>query len=207
MRKDLMQSYNLSSDKVLHIRNIIDDNFLDHKATEYIPKEYKKHNFNIVAAGALYSVKGFDILIKSFAKLSVVNSAANLYIIGKERYEKGYREILESLISELNLMGKVHLLGHKNNPYPYIKNANLLVMSSRKEGFPNVVLEALHFCTPVIATDCVDWDGIIVNGINGYVVPREDIHALSDGLIKAINNEFKTSEIELSNFDYNVLFK
>lgn len=204
MRRDLMEAYGLQPDKVLHIRNIIHASFLDEKAGAFVPEEYNPHNYNIIAAGALYSVKGFDILIKAFASLDF---HSHLFIIGRARYENDYENQLKDIIHRLGLDNRVHLLGHKNNPYPYIKNANLLVMSSRKEGFPNVVLEALHLGTPVIATDCVDWTGVIEEGINGFVVPKSNIEAISKALIQAKTYSLDTKKIKIGNYDYNQLFK
>lgn len=206
MKHDLINAFNLSSDKVRHIRNIVDTNLLDIKSNEFVPKEYVDTNFNIIAAGALYSVKGFDLLIKAFSKIDYTQHNVHLYIIGKERYEIGYEKYLTNLIRNLNLASHVHLLGHKFNPFPYIKNANLLVMSSRKEGFPNVVLEALYLKTPVIATDCVDWADIVINGINGYVVRKDNLDSLVKALQQSISTYFDLSECQLNNYDYNQLF-
>lgn len=207
MRQDLISSYSLSNEKVQHIRNIIDTELLDSRSVEYFPTEYTDENFNIIAAGALYSVKGFDLLIKAFSSIDYKNRNARLYIIGKERYEQGYEEYLKSLIAECGLSDYVFLLGHKTNPYPYIKNADLLVMSSRKEGFPNVVLEALYLGTPVLASDCVDWTNIVTNGVNGYVTKKDNVNTIKDYLEKCFSANFDMNACRLENYDYNQLFK
>lgn len=207
MRQDLIKSYKLPPSKVRHIRNIVDTKLLETKSCDFSPVEYSNSDFNIIAAGALYSVKGFDILIKAFEKSDYRRHNARLYIIGKERYEYGYENYLRGLIRELRLDDYVFLLGHKTNPYPYIKNADLLVMSSRKEGFPNVVLEALTLGTPVVATNCVDWSHVIECGRNGYVIPRNDVGALADAIGNAMELPLDIDIVKISNYDYNQLFK
>lgn len=98
-------------------------------------------------------------------------------------------------------------MGHKPNPYPYIKASDLFIMSSRTEGFPNVVLEALTLGIPVVASNCVDFKGIIYEGINGYVVEKNNIESLRIGLKKALTTSFDMSAICINNFNYNTLFQ
>lgn len=96
----------------------------------------------------------------------------------------------QSLIDKNGLHENVILMGHKPNPYPYIKASDLFIMSSRTEGFPNVVLEALTLGIPVVASNCVDFKGIIYEGINGYVVEKNNIESLRIGLKKSVDNLF-----------------
>lgn len=205
MRKDLIQSYGIKPEKVKTIRNIVDKAFVLTKSQEYNPSELKATDYNIVSAGALYSVKGFDMLIDALAPIMKWNSAVKLFILGEERYEAGYRLFLETKIKEHGLSGQIHLLGQKENPYPYFKSADLFVMSSRKEGFPNVVLEALSLGVPVVATDCVDFTGTIKPGVNGFVVERS-VESIKKGIESAMDCKFNPRRAILNNYDYNQLF-
>ncbi len=206
MRNDLINSYKLKGDKVKTIRNIVDAGFLYNKASEQSDVNYQSDSFNIIAAGALYSVKGFDLLITAFAEIANKRMNATLTIIGAERYEDGYSKKLQLLIEQYTLCDRIKLAGHKSNPYPYIKNADLLVMSSRKEGYPNVVLEALTLGTPVIATNVVDWSGVIKNGCNGYIVEKGSVKGLASAIDKAIEKPLNAKSVVIENFDYNSLF-
>ena len=74
------------------------------------------------------------------------------------------------------------------------------------EGFPNVVLEALTLDVPVVATNCVDFNTIICEGINGYVVEKNSIESLQSGIKRALTTSFDMSAICINNFNYNTLF-
>ena len=135
----------------------------------------KKHTSSdyLVAVGRLMPVKNFDLLIRAFASTHL-RDTKDLLILG----EGPERVRLESLIAELKL-SRVFLVGNVNNPFPYLKNARYMVLSSKMETFANVIVESLACGTPVIATDC-DFGPreIIRNGQDGLLVPNDDQDAL-----------------------------
>lgn len=205
-KTDIAEHYNVPLPKIQVIRNIVDKSMLVSKGNEYYPVEFASEHYNIVAAGALYSVKGFDLLIDAVKLVVDKNNKVRLYILGEERYEIGYKNNLLKQITENGLQDNVFLAGHKSNPYPYYKNSDLFVMSSRTEGFPNVVLEALYYGTPVVAANCVDFSGVITDGINGYVVQKESHTAIAEGINRAIGTLEKSNDFTIQNFNYERLF-
>src|SRR5690606_32764671 len=118
----------------------------------------------IVSAGRLIPEKGFDILLQSFSKILEKNPEMNLMILGEgnERHE------LERSISALKLNNKVILKGHVNNVYPYFKQAKICVVSSIREGFPNVLLQMMSQNERVISTDCAGG----INKLKGVLVVK-----------------------------------
>lgn len=102
----------------------------------------------IVAAGRLIALKGFDVLIKALARIN--DKSLNLVILG----EGIERSNLEFMIEEYQLKKRVFLLGHVPNVYPYFKDAVACVVSSRVEGFPNVLLQMMSQNDKVVSTTC-----------------------------------------------------
>ncbi|NIG55225.1 glycosyltransferase [Chitinophaga sp. Cy-1792] len=203
MKDEAEQFYGIPATKVRHIPNLVNSKQIETMGKELI-NVFDKSRFNIVAAGSLYSAKGFDVLIKAMPRVIRVIPNARLHILGRESVEPGYGERLRALAGSLSLYDEVLFHGFKSNPYPYFKEADLFVLSSRKEGFPNVVLEALLLGTPVVATSCVDFKGIIETGTNGFTVPVEDENSLATAIVKARNLE--APKLAVRNFDYSSFF-
>ena len=136
-----------------------------------------------LAAGRLTEAKGFEILIKAFAKIRKQRHV-RLMILGEgaERYK------LQSLIDELELNEDVLLAGFKSNPVAYMNRASVFVLSSRWEGFGNVLVEAMACGTPVISTDCPSGPAeILENGKWGRLVPVGDVDALAEAMAATLD--------------------
>ena len=128
----------------------------------------------VLAMGRLDRQKGFDILIKSFAKTNL-RKRVKLVILGEGEERKN----LEKLIVKFDLKSQVLLFGKVDNPFIYMKYAKFFILSSRYEGFANVLLEALACKIPIIAADCKTGPSeIIESEENGLLVPVEDEEAL-----------------------------
>jgi len=132
----------------------------------------------LLAVGRLSRQKGFDLLLPAFAQLLATAPDAHLTIAGTGSDESALR----ALSRTLGIADRVTFRGFVENPYPLMRAADLYVLSSRYEGFPNVALEALACGTPVIATACPGVAGLILPGINGWLAPVEDIAGLRAAL-------------------------
>ncbi len=136
----------------------------------------------ILGAGRLTPQKGFSALIEAF---SMVNERmpSRLIILG----EGGERAQLETLAKELGLWERISLPGHVDNPFYFMRNADVFVLSSRHEGLPNVLLQAMACGTPVVATDCPSGPKEILEGGRwGALVPVGDVGAMADGIVKCL---------------------
>jgi len=133
----------------------------------------------IVAVGRLEPQKGFDLLLKAFAQVSRDLPKANLTIFG-EGPERGK---LQALSQELGVAEHVRFAGLTQKPGSWLTEGDIFVLSSRFEGFPNVLVEALSGGLASIAFDC-PWGpaDIIRNGDNGLLVPPEDVPALAQAM-------------------------
>lgn len=136
----------------------------------------------LVSAGRLQPAKGFDILIDAFAR-AIKTTPARLLILG----EGPDREALQERIAANNLSDVCELAGYQHNPYMYMARSRAFVLSSRFEGLPTVLVEALAVGAPVIATDCHSGPReILADGMFGTLVPLNDIDALANAIIARI---------------------
>ena len=92
------------------------------------------------------------------------------------------------LVTELNLQEWVIFLGFVSNPYPWYKNADLFVLSSDKEGFVNVITEALACGTRVVSTDCGPASEILLGDLSKGISPKGDAQLLAKNIVKYIDN-------------------
>lgn len=135
----------------------------------------------IVSAGRLIPEKGFDVLIKAFSKIKNIKPELKLLILGEGPERKG----LEKLISDEKLVDSVVLFGFVDNVYPYFKSAKSCVVSSRIEGFPNVLLQMMSQNNNVVSTLCAGG----IDDLKGVVTCHiDDANALAESIIKVINN-------------------
>jgi glycosyltransferase involved in cell wall biosynthesis len=124
----------------------------------------------ILGVGRLVAQKDFDQLIKAFAETAPLYSDWHLVILG----EGEEKTALQAKITELNLQDRVHLPGQAGNLAEWYERADIFAMSSRYEGFPNALLEAMSYGLPAVSTACdTGPEEIIEHGVNGLLVPLE----------------------------------
>ena len=137
----------------------------------------------ILAVGRLHHQKGFDVLLTAFSAV-LAESPSRLIILG-EGEERGR---LERQARKLGIGASVQFPGFVKNPYAYMSRAALFILSSRWEGLPGALIEAMACGCPVVATDCPSGPAeIIENGTQGEIVPVEDDHALAAAMKRMLN--------------------
>jgi GalNAc-alpha-(1->4)-GalNAc-alpha-(1->3)-diNAcBac-PP-undecaprenol alpha-1,4-N-acetyl-D-galactosaminyltransferase len=149
---------------------------------EMIPYNNKEDQ-NILAVGRLNRQKGFDRLIKAFSRLD--QKDWKLTIIG----EGGERKNLEKLINDLSIADSISMPGRTETIDKWYQKSPIFVLSSRMEGFPNVLCEAMAYGCACVSFDCIAGPNeIITDKIDGYLVKNGDIHALSVRMNFLINH-------------------
>ncbi|MGB9877626.1 MAG: glycosyltransferase, partial [bacterium] len=132
--------------------------------------------------------KDFKTLLDAFALLKGKYPESKLFIVGGG----GEREkrIITDWMAELSLEGSVFLLGHRPNPFPYVRYADVFVLSSFSEGLGRVIVEAMALGCPVVATNCPFGPReLIGNNENGIIVPVKDPKAMAEGIGKILEDK------------------
>ncbi|MBT3588287.1 MAG: glycosyltransferase [Flavobacteriaceae bacterium] len=132
------------------------------------------------------NIKQFDHLIKAYKKSDSRNHNIKLLLAGDGDNKKE----LELLVEKEGLTEDVEFLGHLENPEAYLKRAYFTALTSKNEGFPNVLLESLVYSTPVVAYECESGPNeIIMDTHNGLLVKNQDIDAFAIAINKMITDK------------------
>lgn len=140
----------------------------------------------IVAAGRLADAKNYPLMIESFALLRQ-QVPARLCILGQGEREPSLRQ----LIAERGLQDSVRLAGFQPNPWKYIARADVFLLTSRYEGFGNVLIEAMACGVPAVATASPGTRDIIRNSVDGLLVDMHTARAVSAALIDILTDSEK----------------
>jgi len=181
LEEDLVRVSGLTSQRCVAIPNPVDAGELERLAGE--PRSPKVRDLAagplLLAAGRLTEQKGFDVLLRAVARVRADGVEVSLVILG----EGEERDALEGLRDQLGLAAVVHLPGYTDNPYPWFRRADLFVLSSRYEGLPNVLIEALTLGLNVVATDCPTGPReILEDGRLGRLVPINEPVTLAEAI-------------------------
>lgn len=184
MKNEFKDKLFLNEKKLFMLPNPIDKITIDDKVSNTV-SPFNSSFINYVYVGRIKESKGIDILIKSFAKLYIINPLVRLFIIGETAgVFKEYFNLMLELSLSFDLVNIITFVGFSDNPYLYMKYADTLVLTSRIEGLPNVVIESLYLGTPVVVTRSVPViDRLVNHGVNGYVLNVDDI----DGIVTALD--------------------
>ncbi|WP_048894905.1 glycosyltransferase [Limnospira indica] len=188
--ENLAKSTGLNSDRIQYIYNPVITPELLQKSRETLDHPWFQPGEPpvILGVGKLEAQKDFPTLIKAFAKVRQVRQV-RLGILGWG--PDGDR--LKNLIQDHGLGDDAALLGYADNPYPYMANAAVFVLSSRWEGLPTVLIEAMAVGTPVISTNCKSGAAeILAEGRYGSLVPVGDATAMAEAILATIEGNTPT---------------
>lgn len=173
------------SDRIRVLQNLSSKDFIYKLADEYYPEEYENREdyLKIVSVGRLISIKGFDMAVEAANILKYKGIKFVWTVVG----DGEERENLEGQIKKLELDDCFKFVGLKENPYPYIKNANILLQTSRFEGKSVVLDEAKILNIPIIATNYNSVHDQVHHNIDGLVVGMNP-QDIADGILKCNSN-------------------
>ncbi|MDQ0593992.1 glycosyltransferase involved in cell wall biosynthesis [Chryseobacterium ginsenosidimutans] len=193
MMKDLTKNFRIKSGKIIKINNPVDFDFIEEKLLTSTKPECFKYNYkNVVAIGNLSGRKGFDNLLKVFSRLKNENILLHILGDGKDK------EMLHHMKEFLGLKNVI-FHGRHDNPYQFLKFADLFILSSRYEGFPNVLLEAGACGTYALANNCPGGiNEIIQNNINGEVSDINNHEDFSQKIMSILHESYDKDAIKNS---------
>jgi len=182
---DLIESVGGTAARIRVVHNPVDVTEVASAAREPIDSadEARWQRPVIVAAGRLAEAKNFALLIEAFAILRR-RSVATLFILGTGDEEANLR----SRIASHGLVDSVHLCGFRRNPWSYMARADVFALTSRYEGFGNVLVEAMACGVPVVATRSAGTLEVITPGADGLVVDQHEPAAFASALASVIDN-------------------
>lgn len=167
----------------IRIYNPIEFALLEKLSLERIEPALAASSIRIVAVGRLDNQhKGFDVLISALAGMSAQQDWSCVIVGGGPD-----KKALEDQVAQVKLGGRVFIVGAQANPFPYVKSADIFVLPSRREGFPNALLEAMALGKAVIAADCFTGPREITDGGRcGILFPVDDHEQLAKEITKLI---------------------
>ena len=187
-QKDFLKYYPDLKDKTKVFNNFIDVDNIIIKSADVVKEDKPKDSKLLVFVGRLDdSSKKLGRAINLVRQISNIN----LWIIGDGKDKQLYKELVEGY----NLEEKVKFLGQKENPYPYIKMADYVILTSDYEGFPVIYLEALVLNTSIITTIKVS-DDLIDISKNAFIISKDDKKIVND-VEQALKSEKKKNAIDI----------
>lgn len=185
--RDVQTVANLAGNKVHYVHNPVFDESILSRALEASPHPWLDDETVrvIIAVGRLHQQKDFKVLMQAFIEYRKRNKA-RLIIFG----EGPERAVLEEIARTSGFEQDISLPGFCHNPFAAMSRADLFVLSSRWEGFPNVLVEAMSCGCPVVATNCPSGPSEILDeGRYGPLVEIGDISGMADAIFRAIGSE------------------
>jgi len=184
---DLRGALGLSNSRIERIYNPFDFAEIRSRAGEPAPLPSEPY---VIHVGRFAAQKRHDLLLDAWARVA---NAPRLVLLAAPD------ERLTRMIEVRGLRDRVTVAGFQANPYPWIANAKLLVLSSDHEGLPNVIIEALALGTPVVSTDCPSGPREILGAaLRDCLVPVGDAGALARGIGRALAAPPDVSRADLS---------
>lgn len=184
MRIQIIEEHRVPENLVHIARNPIDLERIRGLAREAGEIFSPRKELEVVSVGRLTEQKGLEFLLESFSEVVKRNNQVRLHILGADVENR--QADLERLAVALGIGDKVKFWGYQENPYCFIRDADVLAISSRYEGFPNTLLEAIALGTPTVCTRCADGlDAVLDGKRNGFLATFGDSEAFASALLSA----------------------
>ena len=185
LKDKLTTFFNNKLDNIIFQRNAINPRKIEEKSNEKVSDyDFNDGLLHFISVGRLARQKGYDLLIPIVANLHQKNSNFKLLIIGDGEERKN----LENLIESHGANDFITLLGMKANPFPYVKNSDVFICSSRMEGYSTSISEAIILGKCIVSTNCGGSDQLLDYGKAGILVENNS-EGINKGLYEILANQ------------------
>ncbi len=210
VKLDLVNSFGIKNNMVKVVNNPILSQDLNLKSNELLEHPYFINKFEpvILTVGKVSQAKDYMTLLKAF-KLVNEKLSCKLIIVGNKFDESiEYKQLIDFIESQ-SLLESVDFVGFQENPYNYMKKADVFVLSSKYEGSPGVLIQGLYLNGNVVSTDCKSGPReILENGKFGRLVPVGDYNLMCLAILDAIRSPYSfCNAITLRSFDIDISCK
>ncbi len=196
MKNDLIQCIHISPKKISIIANPVETRVINQKSKEEIAPIWDNDDIKfIITIGRLTPAKDHKTLLLAFSLAYKKNNTLRLVILG----EGENRQELEALIRKLSIQYKVYMPGYEENPYRWLSKAQVFILTSRWEGYPNSLIEAMAIGIPIITTQ---YDASITEIVQPYkqvaIAPVGDHKKIAELILKNSNTRLNKTPYALS---------
>lgn len=195
--KDLIKNFNVPFNKIITLDNPVDRKEIikmsQIKIKEKIPKKF------LIAIGRLTYQKNYNLMINAYFKFRQKIKDCHLLILG----QGPDIDEINKLIKKFNLNKYVHLVGYKKNPFNYLKKSQMLILTSRWEGYPNVLIQGRTLNKKIVATSCFGSSEAVL-GKNSNIVRSLNASVFANKMIKVYKSKKKSSFNNISKNSNNV---
>jgi len=183
---DLSAAFGVARQRIRVVHNPVDERAVADRSAEQLPPAHDAEWSRpaIVAAGRLAEAKNYPLLIDALAVLRR-RVPARLFVLGEGEAEG----VLRAQVDRRALAGAVVFLGFQLNPWKYIARGDVFALTSRYEGFGNVLVEAMACGVPIVATSSPGTREIVTDGVDGLLVEQHEPEAVASALERALSDE------------------
>lgn len=183
---DLIENFKILKKKIIVSYNPYDIKMIN-KMSEEDQIQKDSNIIRIVNMGSLIDVKAQWNILRAFQILVEENNQLELLFIGRGENE----QYLKNMTNKYHLNAKVKFIGYDTNPFKYLKNSDIYIMSSVREGLPNALIEAMVCGLPVIATDCSSGPREILAPKSNYLEKTKTVEKSEFGILVPVNKNAK----------------
>ncbi|WP_332648209.1 glycosyltransferase [Lysinibacillus sp. 54212] len=184
--QDLIDNFEIKKEKIIVSYNPYELKMIN-ELSEKPGIKNKENTISIVTMGSLIDLKAQWNLLRAFKEIENKFKNVELLIIGRGENEK----YLKDMTNAYHLNSKVNFIGYVTNPFKYLKNCDIYVLTSIREGLPNALIEAMACGLPVIATDCSSGPREIIAPKTDYKRKTSIIEQAENGILVPINSGIK----------------